>query len=68
MNNKYNKPWKVEYDTHDWRGVPYTEPYEVSNIRDCNNTVIINTDGGVYGLNAETAEYIVKCVNEAKEG
>ena len=68
MKNKFNKPWKVVYNTHDWRDVPLPKPYSVLNIVDCNGTHILETDIGVYPPDAETAEYIVKCVNERVEG
>ena len=67
MANKYNKPWSVEYETNDWRGDPLPKPHEVTYIRDCNGNPIVETDMGAYGPDAETAEYIVKCVNERED-
>lgn len=58
MDNKYNKPWKVEYC-----GVGSKSVYDIR-VRDCNGKIVVETDGGYYPPDAETAEYIVKCVNE----
>lgn len=69
--NPYNKPWRVEYETRDWRGNvlpnPYPKPYTVMTIRDCNSKIVVETDMGAYAPDAETAEYIVKCVNERED-
>ena len=67
MSNKYNKPWRVEYQTCDWRGNPLSKPYTVACIRDCEDKIMVETDMGAYGPDGETAEYIVKCVNERKD-
>ena len=57
--NKYNKPWKVEYCGED-----LTEVYQVVN---CDGVTVIETDAGFYPPDAETAKYIVKCVNERSD-
>jgi hypothetical protein len=64
MSNKYNKPWRVEYHTHNWKEESLPKPHEVACIRDCFDIKIVETDMGAYGPDATTAEYIVKCVNE----
>jgi hypothetical protein len=77
--NKYNKPWKVIYK-EDWQtektivaihGQSYFYDMHgkrvVKAIVDCNNTTLVDTDSGVYTLDVETTEYIVKCINE-REG
>lgn len=71
IKNKYNKPWKVEYKRH-WK----TNEIEVycdtgdkimDKIINCDGKTVVETDLGIYNPDWETAEYIVKCVNERKE-
>jgi len=67
--NKYSKPWKVIYETY-WQtgGIVITDGKKVVKaIVDCNSTTLVDTDSGVYTLDVETAEYLVKCVNERKD-
>lgn len=63
--NPYNKPWKVQYYTHNLHGEQLTLPHDVEAIIDCYGKGVIVTKDGVYGPDAEVAEYIVKCVNES---
>ena len=72
MENKYKLPWKVVYDQHwsyndkrewgPWGGI--IQPLCVVNIVDCDGHRIVETDLGIYPPEPETAEFIVKCVNE----
>ena len=67
--NKHNKPWKVIYEKY-WQtgGIVITDGKKVvKTIVDCNSTTLVNTYSGVYALDAETAEYLVKCVNERED-
>ena len=67
--NKHNKPWKVIYEKY-WQtgeSVVTDGKKVVKAIVDCNSTTLVDTDSGVYTLDVETAEYLVKCVNERED-
>ena len=70
MSNKYNKPWKVDYEIDFETEKPRLDEDGkkiIMGIIDCDDKNIIQTDCGYYPPDAETAEYIVKCVNERKD-
>jgi len=68
--NKYNKPWKVIYsETWDTNEIVVSDKGVkiVEEIIDCIGNQVVRTDLGVYHLDQETAEYLVKCVNERED-
>jgi len=69
MSNKYNKPWKVIYLTHWNTGEFVIQDGKklVEKIVDNEDVILVETDCGAYFLDADTAEYLVKCVNERKD-
>lgn len=59
IDNPFHLPWKVMYCGKD--------NIHVYGIYNCHDAVVVETDGGMYPPDRDTAEFIVKCVNWAWE-